>query len=70
MMGKQVPHRAFRPIRNDIDFCFWPFVVLVLGFCLEAEACVFPAARCPSSLLQQLKPHSRQWQILAQDDKP
>jgi hypothetical protein len=21
-MEKQVPHRAFRPIRNDIDFCF------------------------------------------------
>jgi hypothetical protein len=24
VMKKQVPHRAYRPIRNDIDFCFGP----------------------------------------------
>jgi hypothetical protein len=24
VMKKQVPHRAYRPIRNDIDFCFRP----------------------------------------------
>jgi hypothetical protein len=24
VMEKQVPHRAYRPIRNDIDFCFRP----------------------------------------------
>jgi hypothetical protein len=24
MIGKQVPHRAFRPIRNDIGFVFSP----------------------------------------------
>jgi hypothetical protein len=40
MMGKQVPfdklragsHRAFRPVRNDIGFCFRPWFFLVLVF--------------------------------------
>ena len=38
-MGKQIPHRAFRPVRNDIDFDFdrqqfllSALVFLVFGF--------------------------------------